>query len=286
MDSRLGFDFSSVRVHEDNRANRATRAFGAEALTLGNHVLLSRRLDSTRSEDRFVLAHELVHVVQSTAPAQVGTPRSRTIAQRQPQGATAPATLAAGQLAGDVASNAAVPLARQRANLPTLFRRVQTVNADFHDPNYCFHPGVPRDSQHPDRTSVVAIMQAEIETPDQCDGEVTLRTSVLQSDWGAASADFESYGGGVSQGLSENLIRDTSQDRVDYEERFGLSDCSANFQRCHLIKYTDSMGTYTFAEAGYRPSLFGGSPGPADTTTAPRLHVEPCAGVTPQMCSS
>jgi hypothetical protein len=133
-------------------------------------------------------------------------------------------------------------------------------------------------------------MQAEIETPDTCDGEVVLRTSVLQSDWGAASAEFESYGDGQSQETLAGLYRDRDAERVDYEERFSLDTCHAQFSRCHLITFYEGGTKYTFAEAGYRVQVYATSePGGTvlhDDTLAPTLIVEPCNNVRLSLCRS
>ncbi|GAA2997510.1 eCIS core domain-containing protein [Actinokineospora diospyrosa] len=59
MESRLGADFSTVRVHNDTAAARSADEIGARAYTSGEHVVLGRG----GAEDH-TLAHELWHVVQ------------------------------------------------------------------------------------------------------------------------------------------------------------------------------------------------------------------------------
>ncbi|MBM7774844.1 hypothetical protein JOD54_005048 [Actinokineospora baliensis] len=59
MESRLGADFSSVRVHNDTAAARSADEIGARAYTSGEHVVLGRG-----GSDDHTLAHELWHVVQ------------------------------------------------------------------------------------------------------------------------------------------------------------------------------------------------------------------------------
>jgi hypothetical protein len=68
MGSRMGFDFSQVRVHADTEARSAARAMGARGWTLGEHVVLGERADA------HTLTHELAHVVQQS---EVGASRSR-----------------------------------------------------------------------------------------------------------------------------------------------------------------------------------------------------------------
>jgi len=59
MESRLGRDFSEVRVHTGPTAATSARAVGARAYTVGRDVVLGEG-----GADRRLLAHELVHVGQ------------------------------------------------------------------------------------------------------------------------------------------------------------------------------------------------------------------------------
>jgi Domain of unknown function (DUF4157)/DNA/RNA non-specific endonuclease len=70
MESRMGFDFGKVRVHTDARAAASARAMGARAYTVGSDVVFAAgRYAPQSAEGRRLLAHELTHVVQQTAPA-------------------------------------------------------------------------------------------------------------------------------------------------------------------------------------------------------------------------
>jgi len=67
MESRLGHDFSRVRVHADSRAAAAARRENAEAYTFGRHVVFGAGKYRPRTADgQRLLAHELTHVVQQT----------------------------------------------------------------------------------------------------------------------------------------------------------------------------------------------------------------------------
>ncbi|WP_411146121.1 DUF4157 domain-containing protein [Streptomyces sp. x-80] len=59
MEARLGADFSDVRVHTDQAAQRSAAGIGARAYTSGNHIVVGRD-----GGDKHTLAHELTHVVQ------------------------------------------------------------------------------------------------------------------------------------------------------------------------------------------------------------------------------
>ncbi|MFI9052185.1 DUF4157 domain-containing protein [Streptomyces sp. NPDC053427] len=63
MESRLGADFSDVRVHTDAAAHDSAEAVNARAYTSGSHIVFQRgRYDGSSAAGRHVLAQELTHV--------------------------------------------------------------------------------------------------------------------------------------------------------------------------------------------------------------------------------
>ena len=65
MESSFHHDFSGVRVHTDSEAARSSRALNSHSYAIGRDVVFSA--GAYRPEDpagRWVLAHELAHVVQ------------------------------------------------------------------------------------------------------------------------------------------------------------------------------------------------------------------------------
>jgi hypothetical protein len=62
FERRFGHDFSRVRVHADGEGARATRAVGAQAFTVGEHIVLGQT-----GAPEGLLAHELAHVLQQRA---------------------------------------------------------------------------------------------------------------------------------------------------------------------------------------------------------------------------
>ncbi len=67
MESRLGYDFSDVRVHSGATAAAAAQSLQARAFTVGNRVVLGSNSGAATGPSRQrLLAHELVHVVQQT----------------------------------------------------------------------------------------------------------------------------------------------------------------------------------------------------------------------------
>jgi hypothetical protein len=68
MESRLGHDFSRVRVHDDARAAESARAVGAKAYTVGRDVVFGPGQYAPGNDGgRRLLAHELTHVIQQGA---------------------------------------------------------------------------------------------------------------------------------------------------------------------------------------------------------------------------
>ncbi|WP_405649680.1 DUF4157 domain-containing protein [Streptomyces sp. NBC_01386] len=72
MEAGFGHDFSRVRVHDDGAADRAARAEGAAAFTVGEHIFFrgGRRAPGSDRGNR-LLAHELAHVAQQRAEGTV-----------------------------------------------------------------------------------------------------------------------------------------------------------------------------------------------------------------------
>nr|WP_223183872.1 MULTISPECIES: DUF4157 domain-containing protein [unclassified Streptomyces] len=68
MESRLGADFSDVRVHDDGAARASSSEIGARAYTSGSHVVLG-----ANGGDKHTLAHELTHVIQQRRGPVAGT---------------------------------------------------------------------------------------------------------------------------------------------------------------------------------------------------------------------
>ena len=70
-ESRFGFDFSPVRVHSDAEAAESASAVNARAYTVGRHlVFAARQYAPETNAGKWLLAHELAHVVQQNAALQ------------------------------------------------------------------------------------------------------------------------------------------------------------------------------------------------------------------------
>lgn len=66
FEPRFGHDFSQVRIHTDEMANKSVRNFKTRAYTIGNHVAFSSGQYSPATYDgRELIFHELIHVAQN-----------------------------------------------------------------------------------------------------------------------------------------------------------------------------------------------------------------------------
>ncbi len=80
FERRLDYDFGRVRVHAGQPAGQAARALKARAFTTGSDIIFAPGQYSPRSpQGRWLLAHELAHVVQQRSAGS-----SRTL-QRAPE---------------------------------------------------------------------------------------------------------------------------------------------------------------------------------------------------------
>jgi hypothetical protein len=74
MESRLGADFSDVRVHTDARASASAQSVQAKAYTVGSDVVFqSDQWSPNSDEGKQTLAHELTHVVQQRSGPVAGS---------------------------------------------------------------------------------------------------------------------------------------------------------------------------------------------------------------------
>lgn len=66
--SRMGYDFSNVRIHSDSTANESAKNVNALAYTHGNNIVFgSGQYQPGTDEGKKLLAHELTHVVQQNS---------------------------------------------------------------------------------------------------------------------------------------------------------------------------------------------------------------------------
>lgn len=63
--SRMGFDFSHVKIHTGTEASQSAEEINAQAYTYQNHIVFKEgKYNSESAEGKNLLAHELTHVIQ------------------------------------------------------------------------------------------------------------------------------------------------------------------------------------------------------------------------------
>jgi hypothetical protein len=66
--SRMGYDFSNVKIHTDKEAAQSAKAVNAKAYTIGNNIVFNEgRLNFESDEGKKLLAHELTHTMQQSS---------------------------------------------------------------------------------------------------------------------------------------------------------------------------------------------------------------------------
>jgi len=71
FEPRFGLDLGHVRLHDDTQAARSARMVGARAFAVGDHIAFAERVDTASESGRYLLAHELTHVVQQSGSTGV-----------------------------------------------------------------------------------------------------------------------------------------------------------------------------------------------------------------------
>lgn len=95
MEQRFGYDFSSVRVHSGETAEQSAREVNAHAYTVGRNIVFGAGMfTSGKHQGRWLIAHELTHVVQQSGAEAIRldqrgekqglSPVSAVFVQRQP----------------------------------------------------------------------------------------------------------------------------------------------------------------------------------------------------------
>jgi hypothetical protein len=75
MGSRFGYDFSKVRVHTGGKATESATSINATAFTLGNDIVFNNHNYEPKTVNgKWLLAHELTHVVQQANSLSVHLP--------------------------------------------------------------------------------------------------------------------------------------------------------------------------------------------------------------------
>jgi hypothetical protein len=75
FESRMGADFSDVRMHTGTKADEGARSIGAEAYTMGSDIAFADgKYNPESTSGQTLLAHELTHVMQQGGAAKSRSP--------------------------------------------------------------------------------------------------------------------------------------------------------------------------------------------------------------------
>lgn len=70
--SRMGFDFSNVKIHTDKEAAKSAKDVNAKAYTIGNNIVFNEGQYNIESgEGKKLMAHELAHVMQQVGSEKI-----------------------------------------------------------------------------------------------------------------------------------------------------------------------------------------------------------------------
>jgi len=79
MGSKIGSNFSNVKIHTDNPAVQMNQEIGAKAFTNGTDIYFNKsQYDPGSSEGKHLLAHELTHVIQQKGDNSTNIQRQST----------------------------------------------------------------------------------------------------------------------------------------------------------------------------------------------------------------
>jgi hypothetical protein len=115
MTRKFGYDFSHVRVHAGGLAERSAGEVGANAYTVGDHVVFGPgQFSPATTQGRWLISHELAHVVQQSSRPHAGP---AAVLQRQEKGVT-PAPAKETPPAGDSVKTEVEALLKSFASAP------------------------------------------------------------------------------------------------------------------------------------------------------------------------
>jgi hypothetical protein len=79
-ESRIGADFSDVKIHTGKEAAESANAIHAQAFAFGNHIVLNEgKYQPETSEGKHLLAHELAHVHQQKGFKKINRKKDKKV---------------------------------------------------------------------------------------------------------------------------------------------------------------------------------------------------------------
>lgn len=91
MSRRFGYDFGRVQVHRGRAAEQSASEIGAEAYTVGQHVVFAAgRFAPATTSGRRLLAHELAHIIQQSTGSESPATSAGSVLRAKPSKPSAP----------------------------------------------------------------------------------------------------------------------------------------------------------------------------------------------------
>ncbi len=166
MESRFGHDFGRVRVHTDAEAAESAQAINARAYTVGSDLVFApRNYSPDTGEGRWVLAHELAHVIQQERGG--APPRFNPDNPLEQAAEEASATVMQGENPVRVRGASATGLARlpADADIPVSLPQDQDVTKLTAEQRQNLIQTIDKRLQYLDRAKKAAVPQSEISIP-------------------------------------------------------------------------------------------------------------------------
>ncbi|MFI8763771.1 DUF4157 domain-containing protein [Streptomyces sp. R-07] len=157
MESRLGADFSDVRIHDGSAARASAAEIGARAYTSGNDIALGEG-----GTDKHTLAHELTHVIQQRQGPVAGTDNGAGLSISDPsdryeQEAEANAQRVMSQTPVQQKEESAIPSSEGTPSVSAS----ASVQRMFNQPNQGGQPLTPQQQAMQDYQRQLAFMQQQ-----------------------------------------------------------------------------------------------------------------------------
>ncbi len=122
FEPRLGNDLSDVRIHTNEHASDIAQGMQARAFTVGHDIAFNQgQYDSSSTEGKKLMAHELVHVAQQTGVTPLSDPMVQRYPDRRHRVVNGFVNIPWGNGRDEFIRNASIQVQRPPLNIPAVF---------------------------------------------------------------------------------------------------------------------------------------------------------------------
>jgi hypothetical protein len=247
LEHTVGFDLGKVRIHTDKEAAVSARHLGAEAYTVGSHIVFGSSLfDPASSNGHSLLAHELTHVAQQGAPdtTPIGPIETAPNSSHEAEASRAASQPGFNQVAANVAPGTIQRKVAMRdvgkgeqsgfARVPALITRLNTVSTGLifaltgPDLTYTVKPGGKLsnfDTQMQGFIDQAAVIPLRFTNRHGLLGDKVhgFTTSVTEDAWSSGYVDIDDLLASSDLGMQEVLVHFLRERTAtkNYEKRIG-----------------------------------------------------------------